>query len=33
VYNETVLLNAVHDWTGSTSTITSGRKVMLVVGR
>jgi len=30
-YKHDDLLNAVHDWTGDKSTITSGRKVMIVV--
>lgn len=33
VYASTTLLNAVHDWTGDKSTITQGKKVMIVVGK
>lgn len=30
-YNYDVLINAIHDWNGSTATILSGRKAMLVI--
>ncbi len=32
-YNETTIMNSIHDWNGSTDTITSGPKAMLVVGK
>lgn len=33
VYSEKVLMNAIHDWTGSADTIEQGRKVMILVGK
>ncbi len=32
-YSYETLLNAIHDWNGSQSTITSGRKVVIVIGK
>ncbi len=33
IYSESVLLNAIHDWTGNPLTIESGKKIAIVVGR
>lgn len=33
IYSETTIANALHDWTGSTSTITNGAKVFLSIGK
>ena len=30
LYKPEVLLNAIHDWTGSDATMTQGRQVMIV---
>lgn len=33
VYSEKTIMNAIHDWTGSTSNIESGKKVVVVIGK
>lgn len=33
IYSEDNLINAIHDWTGSDSTVQNGKKVAIVVGK